>query len=181
MENLYLYISVTSTKIFNDSMDLWLTFISVIIAILALIISTCYAAKSARQVKRENFQKKKEIIFNVFNDFLLYLETITNADNYGIKNYSPENSEIDFNCLNTIGKIRSFSQIHNLLIDSNKKLNAFIENLLFLSNDLQDARKIRVKEKKSIALKDIANRIRTLREEILEEIKMPKFFKENKN
>ncbi len=156
----------------NNSVDLWLTIISIIIAIIAIIISTYYAAKSSHQIQKENFQKKKEMIFNVFNDFLLFLETIVNAKSYGIESFNPKDLDIDFYCLEVIGKVHCFSQINSLKKYSQNKLNVFLKKIHDLSNDIQTVRK----KKKNKNLDEMNNKIKKLRSEILKEINNPNFF-----
>lgn len=85
---------------------------------LALVFLDCYGYY--RYYKIENCQKKKEI-FDLFNNFLLLLETIVNAESYGMKKYNIADNQIDIQCLNVIGKVHCFSQINNLSEKSSKK------------------------------------------------------------
>lgn len=159
----------------NNSVDLWLTIISIIIAIIAIIISTYYAAKSTHQIQKENFQKKKEFIFNIFNNFMLFLETVVNAKSYGIKKFNPKDSELDFQCLEVIGKVHCFIQINNLKDYSSNKLNSFIDKIRIISNDIQ-----KVPKNKKEELEKMNYKIKELRWEILEEINSPSFFNNKK-
>lgn len=178
MRNLNYYINDISNN--NSLINFWLTLTPIIIAIISIIISTGFAWKSYLQEQKEVYQNKKETLFDFFNDFLLSLETIANAKDYGISKYHPKDIEIDIQCLEAIGKIHCFSQINNLLPKNSNKLNIFLDKLLSLSNDAQDARKIKESEKQLVTLKIIDERLKSLRTDILKEISNKKFFKENK-
>ncbi len=175
--NIY-FISIIFNNSYTSSIDFWLTIISIFIALIAIIISTYYAAKSIRQGKKDVFQKKKETLFDLFNNFLLFLETIANAKSYGITKFNPKDSEIDFLCLDSIGKIHCFSQKNNLFLKNHEELNNYINKMLTLSNNLQDIRKIKNEEIQKSEYKDFDNKIKCLRKDILKIISNPKFFKE---
>lgn len=163
----------------NFFIELWIPIISICISIVAIVISTYYAARAYHIDKRNVYQSKKETIFDIFNNFLLFLETATKAEDFGIENYNPEDSIIDLHCLDAIGKVHCFSQKNNLLDANNKILRSFIKRMRDLSNDTQIARKIENQDERKLKSTKIGDEIKYLRKDILDKINDPDFFKEN--
>lgn len=172
---------VMSNGFVNENfVDFLLTMISIIIAVIAIIISTYYARRSYVQSIKEEFYAKREILFSLFNDFLLYLESITNAKQYGLI-IRTTNTKIDSLCLEAIGKINCFTFRNNLLDKNKVIIDNFISRMLKLSNEIQETHAIKDHNNQLENLKRLSEEIRELRSDILKEINDFKFFKEQKN
>lgn len=148
-----------------------ISILSLLVSIVALVISTIISIKAHHHSDKEFKLNKRTEFYNMVNPFLLSLEYETLIEELDTLESIKGPKELDYECLDTLSKINAFCQINSIEKDKTKK---FKNNLMKLSEDLQDTQ-LGVENSKSF--KELNKEIKDLRYELKIMIESEDFIK----